>query len=67
MSDERPHHSDGRAIRRGAELLTRLPVPRPTAQFRRRAWLAFQRAIDPLAPPRPLPRPDAHADGSRES
>jgi hypothetical protein len=23
--------------------------------FRRRAWLRFQRALDPLAPPRPLP------------
>jgi hypothetical protein len=32
-------------------------VPKPTAQFRRRAWLEFQRAIDPLAPPKPLLRP----------
>jgi hypothetical protein len=30
-------------------------VPLPTAQFRRRAWLQFQRALDPLAPPKPLP------------
>jgi len=29
-------------------------VPLPTAQFRRQAWIAFQRALDPLAPPRPL-------------
>ena len=29
--------------------------PRPTLQFRLRAWRAFQRALDPLAPPRPLP------------
>jgi hypothetical protein len=29
-------------------------VPAPTASFRRRAWLQFQRAIDPLAPPKPL-------------
>ncbi len=29
-------------------------VPLPTAHFRRRAWLEFQRAIDPLAPPKPL-------------
>jgi hypothetical protein len=29
-------------------------VPVPTTQFRRRAWLSFQRAIDPLAPPKPL-------------
>jgi hypothetical protein len=30
-------------------------LPRPTTQFRRRAWLEFQRALDPLAPPKPLP------------
>jgi hypothetical protein len=30
-----------------------LPVPTPT--FRRRAWRQFQRMLDPLAPPRPLP------------
>jgi len=30
-------------------------VPLPTAQFRRRAWLTFQRALDPLAPPKRLP------------
>ena len=29
-------------------------VPRPSPQFRRRSWLAFQRALDPLARPRPL-------------
>jgi hypothetical protein len=27
-------------------------APRPTAQFRRRAWLEFQRALDPLARPK---------------
>ena len=31
-------------------------LPRPTVSYRRRAWLEFQRAIDPLAPPKPLPR-----------
>jgi hypothetical protein len=31
-------------------------VPRPTASFRRRAWLEFQRALDPLGPPRPMRR-----------
>ena len=30
-------------------------LPLPTQRFRRRAWLAFQRALDPLAPPKPLP------------
>jgi hypothetical protein len=33
---------------------SRFPLPRPTPQFRRRAWLAFQRALNPLAPPKPL-------------
>jgi hypothetical protein len=32
------------------------PLPPATPHFRRGAWLAFQRAIDPLAWPRPLPR-----------
>jgi hypothetical protein len=27
-------------------------LPQPTASFRRRAWLQFQRALDPLAPPK---------------
>jgi hypothetical protein len=27
-------------------------LPRPTVRFRRRAWLEFQRALDPLAPPK---------------
>jgi hypothetical protein len=30
-------------------------LPSPTTQFRRRAWLLFQRALDPLAPPKRLP------------
>jgi hypothetical protein len=32
-------------------------LPLPTMQFRRRAWLQFQRALDPLAPPKQLPLP----------
>jgi hypothetical protein len=35
-------------------------LPEPTQTFRRRAWRAFQRALDPLAPPRPLPTRRAH-------
>jgi hypothetical protein len=31
-------------------------LPQPTPSFRRRAWLEFQRALDPLAPPKPLRR-----------
>jgi hypothetical protein len=34
-------------------VVARLPLP--TQRFRRRAWLVFQRALDPLAPPKPLP------------
>ena len=30
-------------------------APTPSMRFRRRAWLEFQRALDPLAPPRRLP------------
>jgi len=32
-------------------------VPTATASYRRRAWLEFQRALDPLAPLKPLPPP----------
>jgi hypothetical protein len=31
-------------------------LPRPTVQFKLRSWRQFQRALDPLAPPKPLPR-----------
>jgi hypothetical protein len=34
---------------------TEAALPLPTTRFRRRAWLLFQRALDPLAPPKPLP------------
>jgi len=30
-------------------------LPTPSMQFRRRAWRAFQRALDPLAAPKRLP------------
>src|SRR4029078_5115901 len=39
-------------------------LPQPTPIFRRRAWLRYQRALDPLAPPRPLPARRAR-DSSR--
>ena len=29
----------------------------PTSGFRRRSWREFQRALDPLAPPKRLPPP----------
>ena len=37
-------------------------LPTPSMQFRRRAWRDYQRALDPLASPKPLPikRPRTH-------
>lgn len=32
-------------------------LPTPTKSYRRRAWVQFQRALDPLAPIKPLPPP----------
>jgi hypothetical protein len=32
-------------------------LPGPSASYRRRAWVQFQRALDPLAPIKPLPPP----------
>jgi len=34
-----------------------LEVPRASPRYRVLAWQRFQRALDPLAPPRPLRRP----------
>jgi len=30
-------------------------LPAPTLRFRHESWRAFQKALDPLARPRPLP------------
>jgi hypothetical protein len=35
-------------------------LPTPSMQFRRRAWLDFQRALDPLAQPKRLPMKRLH-------
>ena len=40
---------------RGVQSADPAGLPHPTSGFRHRSWLAFQRALDPLAPPRPLP------------
>ena len=32
-------------------------VPAPSPSYRVQAWIAFQRALDPLARPRPLRQP----------
>jgi hypothetical protein len=45
----------GPAGRRGVHSVVPAGLPYPTQRFRRRAWLVFQRALDPLAPPKPLP------------
>jgi hypothetical protein len=44
--------------RRGVHSVDPAGLPHPTQSFRHRSWLAFQRALDPLAGPKPLP-PDA--------
>jgi hypothetical protein len=41
-------------VRRGVTNEDQL-LPSPSMQFRRRAWLEFQRALDPLGPPKPMP------------
>ena len=33
-------------------LLAGKDLPQPTVRYRQRAWLEFQRALDPLAPPK---------------
>ena len=30
-------------------------LPRPSLRFKRHAWTAFQKALDPLARPKPYP------------
>ena len=47
----------------GSERSAPKELPRPTAQFRRRAWLEFQRALDPLARPKPFRIPPRSSDG----
>jgi hypothetical protein len=42
-----------------AEPLRPAVVIQPTPQFRRTAWVRFQRALDPIGRPRPLPAPKA--------
>jgi hypothetical protein len=42
---------------RGHQEVNETGLPRPTLQFRLKAWREFQRALDPLAPPKPLRPP----------
>ena len=48
----RPTQSEESSERDAGRIRARLPSATP--QFRQRCWLAFQRALDPLAPPRAL-------------
>jgi hypothetical protein len=45
----------GRGGQCGVRSVKPAGLPHPTQRFKREAWLAFQRALDPLAPPKPLP------------
>jgi hypothetical protein len=51
MANE-PTQSGQASERDVGRIRDRLPIPTPL--FRRRSWLAFQRAFDPLAPPKAL-------------
>jgi len=51
MRSEGSHERAAEAERKHEEMKQ---LPKPTTAFRRRAWLQFQRAIDPLAPPKPF-------------
>ena len=51
----RKHSEDKAGVAKSHRIEDRLPAP--SASYRRRAWIEFQRALDPLAPIKPLPRP----------
>ena len=41
-------------------------LPQPSPLFWRQAWIKFQRALDPLALPKPLPQLPGHKDRTSE-
>ena len=43
-------------VSRGGTKRTDDNLPAPSMRFRRKSWLEFQRALDPLAPPKRLPK-----------
>ena len=51
----RKHSEDKAASMKSRQIEEFLPAP--SASYRRRAWIEFQRALDPLAPIKPLPPP----------
>jgi hypothetical protein len=52
----RGHTEDARGREQKKER-EQLRLPAPTPSYRRRAWVEFQRALDPLARIKPLPPP----------
>jgi hypothetical protein len=46
-----------RAPQRAEKDEQEMQLPSPSPSYRRRAWIEFQRALDPLAPVKPLPPP----------
>jgi hypothetical protein len=56
MMNLAPHPS----AERGPHLHEAEQLPRPTLQFRLKAWREFERALDPLAPPKPFRQPRPH-------
>ena len=52
MANDRDTQREKRAQRQEGQAEN---LPKPSASYRRRAWIQFQRALDPLAPIKPLP------------
>lgn len=50
----RSEGSHERAAEAGVKRDKTKGIPKPTTAFRHRAWVQFQRAIDPLASPKPF-------------
>ena len=56
MGNRRAHEEKGSQMEKGQAG----GLPSPSTQFRIRAWREFQKALDPLAPPKPLPKKRYH-------
>jgi hypothetical protein len=52
MGNRQPEDNDKKPMKRNEH---NDHLPTPSASYRRRAWIEFQRALDPLAPIKPLP------------
>jgi hypothetical protein len=49
--------SENKKKRARGQEAKQVQLPVPSASYRRRAWVQFQRALDPLARIKPLPPP----------